>query len=143
MDRIDRLADGRYEVVDYKTGRYWPDAWTGTFGGGRVLQHALYVLAARELLRPQEVVAGGDYFPTARGRGERVTRPLAEPVRLAAVLRDLFEVVRTGAFGHTPESDDCHYCEFKRACGPEPHARAESKLAAPALAAYRRLIAHA
>ncbi len=123
-----------------------PDHWAGTFRGGQVLQYALYGLAARELLRarePRAEVSGGYYFPTVRGRGERVVRPVAGTAPLAPVLRDLFELVRTGAFVHTATEDDCRFCDFGRACGPNPMARAERKLGAPALAAYRRLVAHA
>jgi ATP-dependent helicase/nuclease subunit B len=47
IDRLDRLPDDSLEVVDYKTGRYRPDDWAGTFAGGRLLQHALYALAGR------------------------------------------------------------------------------------------------
>src|SRR5262249_40237873 len=51
IDRIDRLADGSYEVTDYKTGWYRAADFAGRFRGGRLLQHALYGLAATELLR--------------------------------------------------------------------------------------------
>lgn len=39
IDRIDRLTDGTYQVIDYKTGWYY-DQFSGTFKGGRLLQHA-------------------------------------------------------------------------------------------------------
>ena len=51
IDRIDKVGPRRFEVIDYKTGGFWRDDWTGTFNGGRRLQHALYGLAAVELLR--------------------------------------------------------------------------------------------
>jgi ATP-dependent helicase/nuclease subunit B len=121
--------------VDYKTGGYWADDWAGSFRRGQVLQHALYGLAARELLRAREpraeVSGGGYYFPTVRGRGERVIRPMAGTAPLAAVLRDLFELVRAGAFVHTATADDCRFCEVSRACGPDPAARAGAQARRP------------
>ena len=46
-----RSAPPTFEVLDYKTGGYWRDNWKGVFAGGRRLQHALYGLAAVELLK--------------------------------------------------------------------------------------------
>jgi len=149
IDRLDRLPDGTVEVVDYKTGRYRPDDWAGTFAGGRVLQHALYALAARQLLRGQypqaRVTSSTYYFPTVRGQGQRVPRPQADPGAVAAVVRDLFGLLAGGTFLHTANERDCRYCEFHRACGRDPVARAARKLdnaANAALTAYRGLADH-
>ncbi len=51
IDRIDKVGEASFEVLDYKTGSYWEPNWTGIFQGGRLLQHALYGLAAAELLK--------------------------------------------------------------------------------------------
>ena len=72
IDRINRLADGTYEIVDYKTGGFWRDDWDGVFAGGTRLQHALYGLAASELLaardkKPARIARASYVFPTARG----------------------------------------------------------------------------
>ena len=150
IDRLDRLPDGSFEVVDYKTGRYRPDDWAGTFAGGRVLQHALYALAARQLLRGQypqaRVTSSTYYFPTVRGQGQRVPRSQADPGAVAAVVQDLFGLLAGGTFLHTANERDCRYCEFHRACGRDPVARAARKLdiaANAALTAYRGLADHA
>ena len=150
IDRVDRLLDGTYDAVDYKTGRYRPDDYDGTFKGGRLLQHVLYALAARELLRgvnPQaRVAAGSYYFPTARGGGERVIVPQGNPAAVAAVLRDLFELLALGTFVHSPDESDCRWCDFRRACGRDPMGRSKPKIdheVNEALNAYRRLARHA
>jgi ATP-dependent helicase/nuclease subunit B len=149
MDRIDRLADGTYEVVDYKTGSaFLPGGLDATFAGGRQLQHALYALAAAELLRErdgQARVVGSYYFPTTRGRRERQVRPASTQAQAAAVLRDLFDLLAAGAFVHSPHDEDCRFCEFGRACGPRAAGRANAKIDNAdndALEAYRRLSAH-
>ena len=150
IDRVDKLADGTYEAVDYKTGRaFLPGGLDATFAGGRQLQHALYALAATELLRQTDAqahVAGSYYFPTGRGRRERQVRPTSTQAQAADVLRDLFDLLAAGAFVHTPDEDeDCRYCEFGRACGQRAAERAQAKLDQAdnaALDAYRRLSAH-
>jgi ATP-dependent helicase/nuclease subunit B len=147
IDRIDRLADGSYEVVDYKTGRLWlPGGLTATFAGGRQLQHALYAMAARQLLRRQDpkprIAFSSYYFPTARGNGRRVVRSQADSTAVGAVLQALFDLLAGGTFLHTANTDDCKFCEFHRGCGSEPVARAAAKLANSAntaLDCYRRL----
>jgi ATP-dependent helicase/nuclease subunit B len=75
IDRIDRVGPHAYEIVDYKTGRYWADDWQGTFAGGSRLQHALYGLAAVELLKrldPEASVRAAEYyFSSAKGQQQR------------------------------------------------------------------------
>ena len=73
IDRIDRLRDGTYQVVDYKTGSlYWP-AYHKVFRHGRLLQHALYAVAAESLLHAKkdpkaEVQVGPLQLPVRQGR---------------------------------------------------------------------------
>lgn len=151
IDRIDRRADGTYEVVDYKTGRFYlPGGVDATFAGGRQLQHALYALVAARLLQaedPRAVVAASSYyFPTARGRGQRIDRGPDGAASVAAVLRDLFDLLGAGAFVHSPDAGDCRYCELGRACGSAAPERAALKIGDAANAAldpYRRLSGHA
>jgi ATP-dependent helicase/nuclease subunit B len=150
IDRLDRLADGTYEAVDYKTGgAFLPGGLDAVFAGGRQLQHALYALAAVELLRerdPQARVVGSYYFPTTRGRRERQVRAASTQAQATAVLRDLFDLLAAGAFVHTPNQDaDCRFCEFSRACGQRSAERAKRKIDRAensALEAYRKLNAH-
>jgi ATP-dependent helicase/nuclease subunit B len=120
IDRIDQLADGSYEVVDYKTGGYYEPGYAGTFRGGRLLQHALYSVAAVDLLKPlnpkPRVLRGVYYFPTRKGRASRreISRPSA--AHLSELLTLLCQVVQLGAFICTSDDGDCKFCKHGKAC---------------------------
>jgi ATP-dependent helicase/nuclease subunit B len=149
IDRIDRAGSHRYEILDYKTGRFWPDEFTGVFAGGRRLQHVLYARAAEQRLRrddPRAVVSRSVYwFPTSRGYGRRHVVEVAASHRIGELLGDLVQVIAAGAFVHQPDRKACDRCDLRAACGREPWTRAARKLGAPGnteLAAWLRVRGH-
>lgn len=146
MDRIDKVGTNSFEILDYKTGGFWRDNWKGAFDGGRRLQHALYGLAATELLKARyenpQVTAGVYYFSSHKGRQERVTIPAPAKATIAAVLGDLRDVIIKGQFIRTSDEDNCRFCDYAAACGGESNRQAGEKLPDSKLSAYRRLAAH-
>ena len=147
MDRIDEVGPATFEVVDYKTGGYRRERWQGVFAGGSRLQHALYGLAAVELLKSRytqpKVTAGVYYFSSHKGRQERVRIPAATPASIAAVLADLRDVILTGQFIRTPDAGHCRYCDYAAACGGQVNVQAGRKMVDPKVQAFGRLAAHA
>ncbi len=147
IDRIDQVGPSRFEIIDYKTGEYYAPNWQGTFAGGKRLQHAIYGLAAVELLRREfdpkaTVVAAEYYFPSEKGGRERkriATQPVAT---VAEVLSDLRQVIASGLFIHSHDEDACKWCQHGLACGRGVQVRAESKLADARLAPIVKLGAH-
>ncbi len=148
IDRIDQIGPSSFEVIDYKTGGYWADDWaTGVFAGGRRLQHALYGLAATQLLRRHykkpTVSAGVYYFSSTKGGQERRQIVTPSTASIAGVLADLRGTIASGAFAHTNNGGDCRFCDFKRACGmPHEVELVTAKLEDARLGARKRLSAH-
>lgn len=146
IDRIDQIGPSSFEIIDYKTGGYFQNDWQGVFAGGRRLQHALYALAAVELLKrkyPRPTIVGGTYyFSSAKGQQQRTTIKRPSAAALAAVLNDLRQVIALGTFVHAADESACMFCEFGRACGSNMMAQAAAKQDDPKLQAYRRLVEH-
>ena len=150
IDRINQLADGSYEIVDYKTGKFWRPGWKGVFAQGTRLQHALYSLAAHWLLNARgkknvQIRHAAYLFPTERGWYQRVEILQDGGKQVLGVLNDLCDVIEAGAFVHAAESESCKWCEFSAACGRERFDCAATKLASPAtdvLGSFRRLKEH-
>lgn len=141
IDRVDRLADGTYQVIDYKTGARAPHKARAYFAEGRQLQHALYSLVAEELLGGR--VSGSAYaFPSTRAERDRFPLDPPDRERLFGLVGTLLGLVETGAFLHTANPDQCRWCDFKTACHANSERDAQRKLENPAnevLEPFRRL----
>jgi RecB family exonuclease len=148
IDRIDQIGDATFEIIDYKTGGYYAKKWaSGIFSGGSRLQHALYGLAAVQLLRRKykgaKVARGTYYFPSAKGGKERRSIDTPSKAALAGVLTDLRGVIASGTFIHASNEEACMFCDLGAACGAsDALGRVETKSLDRLLAARRRLQTH-
>jgi ATP-dependent helicase/nuclease subunit B len=147
IDRIDQVGESSFEVIDYKTGGYFEKDWAGIVSGGRKLQHALYGLAAAEILKQRvkrpTVTQGTYYFTSAKGGQERRTIEAMPTATLTAVLSDLRQVIAAGLFVHAPDESACKWCDFGHACGSNVQGRAQPKISGDqALEPYRKLVQH-
>jgi len=125
IDRIDRVGEGRYRVVDYKTGSYGIFEELLEFGKGRVLQHALYAIAAEQILRKLKidarpaVVESGYYFPTRKGEGNKILRGFNRE-KFKALVAEMVDVLEKGNFVANPaltEKDCGEFCDYSAICG--------------------------
>ncbi len=121
IDRIDEAGEGRWSVWDYKSGSQRRFRDETALDKGRRLQHVLYARAAESLLRSHgenvKEVEAGYIFPTRRGTGWRFVPPPLSRSRVNGVLTDLLDLTANGAFVHSPDPEDCLYCDFQQICG--------------------------
>jgi ATP-dependent helicase/nuclease subunit B len=125
IDRIDRIGDPQghaFALWDYKTGSTWRFRQEPPFWQGRVLQHAVYLHLALDRLRQihpkADVKEVGYFFPSRRGRGERLTHTPQELGEGLAILQRLCRLVGDGAFLATDNTEeDCTYCDYVDICG--------------------------
>lgn len=132
IDRIDRMEPGVYCIWDYKTGSARGYEDHRYLCGGRQVQHALYAMAAEQILRDRSggeprVKLSGYYFPTRRGEGRRVPRQQSDRSKIAGLMGHLFGILAGGMFLATDDGEACAYCDYGEVCDREravPRARA-------------------
>jgi CRISPR/Cas system-associated exonuclease Cas4 (RecB family) len=117
IDRVDRTADGELIVVDYKTGRTHQFRHeTGTYAGGRRLQHAFYTAGA-EALHELPVRAVEYHFPGEKGRNERVVYRRGELEGAVRLVEHLVAIAANGWFVPTENArEDCKFCDVRHVC---------------------------
>jgi len=119
-------------VIDYKTGRYSQFEDLECFGGGRILQHVLYAVAAERIIKKvgldssPQVIQSGYYFPTQKGEGHEILIGQFSRERLGELLKEILSILSTGNFVVSPEAD-CRYCDFVPICGVNPPDLAKAK----------------
>jgi RecB family exonuclease len=128
-DRVDRGADGRLAVIDYKTGQAanQRDLDTDPVLAGRMLQLPLYGLAARQRFGDEATpVAAHYWYVSSKGGFSTVGYELddARLDRFVDVVESLAEGIEGGVFPAYPgeydtwrgTNDNCVYCNFDRLC---------------------------
>lgn len=124
IDRIDHIEKNCYAVWDYKTGGTYGYSESGYLMQGRQIQHAVYSLAAEQILKRQGIKnpvvdISGYYFPSDKGEGQRFYRQCREPGQLIRVLNLLCDLMAEGQFLSTASKENCTYCEYQEVCDYE------------------------
>jgi len=110
IDRIDRLPDGTYEVIDYKTGKSRPQKEVD-----KDEQLTVYALACREALG----IEPGIFSLYFVKQGEKVSTTRSEKQMAEvkeAVIRTV-EEIRAGNFKPVKNERNCGQCEYRIICG--------------------------
>lgn len=109
IDRVDRHADGSYEVIDYKTGSAKRAAELQ-----KDLQLGVYALAAREVFRFDPLSLSYYYLETS----ERVTveKPRERLEEDRQTIVKVAEGIRAELFVAKPDRMKCGGCDFRQLC---------------------------
>jgi RecB family exonuclease len=152
IDRVDRLADGRLAVIDYKTGssKYYADvSHDAPLQNGARLQLPIYAHAARSLLGDgsDPPVQAEYWFVLRDPRRPRGYAVDAEVERaLDSALRVIVSGIDAGQFPARPIEPgfslytECEYCDPDGLGTSDTHRTWLRKRAAPELADYVALI---
>ncbi len=125
IDRIDKNSDGTYTVWDYKTGSTYGYEDNKFLDKGRQIQHALYALAAEEIIKAKvtkediKVKYSGYCFPTVKGEGQRIIRNQGNKGAVIEVLNCLFDILATGSFIAAHDGEKCDICDYTEICNPQ------------------------
>jgi DNA helicase II / ATP-dependent DNA helicase PcrA len=109
VDRVDRLPDGAYELIDYKTGERKTEEDLDSD-----LQLALYRLAAREAWDIEAAFASYDYVLDA----DKVAAPTKpdDAERVERTVVTVGEGVLSQDFEPRPSPSVCSWCDYRLVC---------------------------
>ncbi|HVW46292.1 MAG TPA: ATP-dependent DNA helicase [Solirubrobacterales bacterium] len=109
VDRVDRLPDGDYELIDYKTGERKTEEDLDSD-----LQLALYRMAAREAWEIEAAYASYDYVLDA----EKIPAPTRpdDAERVERTVVTVGEGVLSQDFEPRPSPTVCSWCDYRLIC---------------------------
>ncbi len=109
IDRIDRLPDGTYEVIDYKTGSIHSD-----LNIKKQLQLSIYALACRDLFKIP-VSKLSLYFLDPNEKIS-TTRSDEEINALPDEIKGKIDEMKASDFAPTPNEKLCSFCDYRMIC---------------------------
>lgn len=136
IDRVDKLGEHDYEIWDYKTGSTYGHTDTGCFSGGKILQHALYAIAAELIFKntgtdkTPNVKRSGYFFPSEKGTGKRLPKSRNDKA-LGEILNSLCDIIKAGLFMPSNDKSSCTFCDYTGVCDGDVDVMAKSKMENP------------
>ncbi len=119
IDRIDVAPDGRFRVIDYKTGRL--AGKDQDLGNGTALQLPIYLIAAARFL--DRAVEEGEALYRRVGAGDRRfvrfsgSRWNDSLPTFARIIEVVTRGIEEGLFFAPADDAACRFCDFRIACG--------------------------
>jgi len=112
IDRIDKLDEDTYRIIDYKTGTPYEFSRSKYFQNGKQIQHALYALSLKKILAKAGISAfpkiteAGYYFPTLNGQGRQYFYGEERRNQVLEIINLLLDIVAQGNFAMIQKADD-------------------------------------
>lgn len=109
VDRIDKLPDGTYELIDYKTGK------SKTEDDLRQdIQLSIYQMGARESWQVE--TSAQSYLYVMTGEKVPVTHSTEEIDRVKATVSRIGDGIMRQEFQPTPTAEICSFCDYRIIC---------------------------
>jgi DNA helicase-2/ATP-dependent DNA helicase PcrA len=109
VDRVDRLPDGSYELVDYKTGRAkTPEQLS------QDVQLSIYQMGAREAWGVE--TSAQSYWYVLDGEKVPVRHSEEELARVRATVAEIGDGIMRHEFEPKPSPDLCPFCDYRIVC---------------------------
>ncbi len=112
IDRIDKLDEDTYRIIDYKTGTPYGFSRSKYFQNGKQIQHALYALSLKKILAKAgistfpKIQKAGYYFPTLNGQGRQYLYGEERRNQVLEIIDLLLDIVAQGNFAMIQKADD-------------------------------------
>lgn len=120
IDRVDRREDGRYLLLDYKSGRFFRPGDVQPFGGGKLMQAGLYSEVVGQIDPRITNPLFAYYYATARSDFEtyHIDYP-AHRKHFLSFLTTMVGEIRRGNFVPViarKDSPPCSFCDYSAVC---------------------------
>jgi DNA helicase-2/ATP-dependent DNA helicase PcrA len=109
VDRVDRLPDGSYELIDYKTGRAKTEAELRSD-----VQLSLYQMGARDSWRVE--TSAQSYYYVLENEKVPVAHSEEELERVRATVAEIGEGILAQEFEPRPSREVCPFCDYRIIC---------------------------
>ncbi len=119
IDRIDKLDEDTYRIIDYKTGTPYGFSRSKYFQNGKQIQHALYALSLKKILAKAGISAfpkiqkAGYYFPTLNGQGRQYFYGEERRNQVLEIIDLLLDIVAQGNFAMIQKADDFMCADYR------------------------------